>query len=505
MKDAPVVSAKVNINELMKLSHVKFGTSGARGLVSDMTDRICYIYTCGFLQYLQGLGEITKGKTDIAVAGDLRQSTPGIMRAVFQAIIHRGYTPVNCGLLPSPAIALYGITNRVPAIMVTGSHIPDDRNGIKFNKSSGEILKSDEVALKTQTVEIDESLFDEMGSLLSERISDLSPITDSAKKLYYHRYLNYFPKDFLSGKHIGFYQHSAVGKELLPDILCQLGAHVSCFGESDTFVPVDTEAIRTEDVKLAKDQAAKLNCDVVFSTDGDSDRPLISDETGTWLRGDIIGILCSAYLEADSVTTPVSCNTALEKSGLFKNTRRTQIGSPFVVASMIAAKQENFNRITGYEANGGFLTNSTFQKKDKNLAPLPTRDALLPLLCIMGLSIQKKLPISEMVGNLPQRFTISSRLKDFPVSRSQDIIKSLHTGNMQQDILAVEKIFKPLFGPVTTLDTTDGVRIVFESEEIVHLRPSGNAPEFRCYNEADTEVRAQEMNNQCIKLMESWR
>ena len=47
--------------------------------------------------------------------------------------------------------------------------------------------------------------------------------------------------------------------------------------------------------------------------------------------------------------------------------------------------------------------------------------------------------------------------------------------------------------------------ITFASEEVVHLRPSGNAPEFRCYTEADTEPRAQEINKICIDIMVSWR
>jgi phosphomannomutase len=49
------------------------------------------------------------------------------------------------------------------------------------------------------------------------------------------------------------------------------------------------------------------------------------------------------------------------------------------------------------------------------------------------------------------------------------------------------------FGKVQTTDETDGLRITFTSEEVVHLRPSGNAPELRCYVEADSEKRAEEI------------
>ncbi len=70
---------------------------------------------------------------------------------------------------------------------------------------------------------------------------------------------------------------------------------------------------------------------------------------------------------------------------------------------------------------------------------------------------------------------------------------------------AIEGAFGKAFGHVEETDTTDGLRITFENSEVVHLRPSGNAPEFRCYNEADTESRAIDMNRICMDIMSSWR
>ena len=42
-------------------------------------------------------------------------------------------------------------------------------------------------------------------------------------------------------------------------------------------------------------------------------------------------------------------------------------------------------------------------------------------------------------------------------------------------------------------DTTDGLRITANNDEIVHLRPSGNAPEFRVYVETASERRSAEL------------
>jgi phosphomannomutase len=58
---------------------------------------------------------------------------------------------------------------------------------------------------------------------------------------------------------------------------------------------------------------------------------------------------------------------------------------------------------------------------------------------------------------------------------------------------------------IDSVNRTDGLRIIFDIQEIVHLRPSGNAPEFRCYTEADRPERAQEMNEVCLGVMENWR
>ena len=54
-------------------------------------------------------------------------------------------------------------------------------------------------------------------------------------------------------------------------------------------------------------------------------------------------------------------------------------------------------------------------------------------------------------------------------------------------------------------DLTDGLRMEFDTREIIHLRPSGNEPEFRCYVEADTEGRADELKQQVLSLMETWK
>ncbi len=48
---------KISISDLLETSGVRFGTSGARGLVADMTSEVCFAYASAFLQATSGLPE----------------------------------------------------------------------------------------------------------------------------------------------------------------------------------------------------------------------------------------------------------------------------------------------------------------------------------------------------------------------------------------------------------------------------------------------------------------
>ncbi|MEX1199551.1 MAG: phosphomannomutase [Methylophaga sp.] len=492
----------ISIQKLIKQSGVDFGTSGVRGLVSDMTDKVCVAYVIAFMQYLEQQDQLAQGDK-IGIAGDLRNSSPRIIKAAIAACRMRGYQPIYCGLIPSPAIALYGISQQMPTIMITGSHIPDDRNGIKFNTAKGEILKHDETQIRQQIVELDDSLFDQTGYLMNA--PDRSSITEEALEYYINRYISFSPGQCLKDKHIGLYEHSSVAREVFRIVLEKLGARVTSLGRSDTFIAVDTEAIRPEDTDAALHWAEQHDFDCIVSTDGDGDRPLISDEKGQWLRGDIAGILCAAYLKADTVVTPVSCNSAVEKCQLFSSVIRTKIGSPYVIAGMQEAQKENPRAsIVGYEANGGFLQLTVINRNGKVLAPLPTRDAIIVALSVILSASEQQLSMSQLVEKLPSRYTYSDRLKNFPTELSQARLTQFDTGDWQADSNNIQKAFPSVSQPVS-IDKTDGVRITLENDDVIHLRPSGNAPELRCYTESNSAAAAKTINESCIQQMAAWK
>ena len=475
------VERQMAIRDLMSASGVRFGTSGARGLVADMTSTVCFSYTAAFLQAIGA----SSGSVGLAI--DLRPSSPDIAAACVASIRHAGLSVDYCGAIPTPALACYAQAKGIPAIMVTGSHIPFDRNGIKFYGASGEITKADEERIENATIALpDEPL-----------TAALPEVNVQARQHYIDRYLGFFPENCLVGMKIGFYEHSSVARDLLRELLERLGAQVIALGRTDEFVPIDTEAVAEADIQRAAEWAKQYDFDAIISTDGDADRPLIGDESGRWLRGDVAGILCARYLGAQAVATTVSCNTAVESCGAFATVLRTRIGSPYVIAAMDDLARAGRSRIVGFEPNGGFLVGSPVEKNGRTLAPLQTRDAFLPILCLLSMAGESG-GVSRLTASLPARYTSSDRLQNFPTETSRVLLDRL-AGTAEH----VATLFGELCGMPARLDQTDGLRILFENGELIHFRPSGNAPELRCYAESTSPARAHDLVVEGLKRITS--
>ena len=396
-------------NAVIQNSGIAFGTSGARGLVEQFTDEVCTAFTIAFISAMQRSFRFER----IALGLDRRPSSPGMAAACTSAAKAMGLSVEDYGVLPTPALALKAMEEGIPCIMITGSHIPFDRNGIKFYRPDGEISKEDENAILNADVA--------MPQLTS---FERNMVSDAANQAYANRYTAWFPGESLKGWRIGLYQHSAAGRDLNAHILDELGADVVVLGHSDAFVPVDTEAVSEDDQAKGRAWAKQHHLHALLSTDGDGDRPLVGDETGTWQRGDIVGLLCARALKIEALAVPVSCNTVIEQCGAFEKVARTRIGSPYVLADMDTLSA-NFERVAGFEANGGFLLGSTLKDDNRILTALPTRDALLPALTLMVMAAKKSVPLSQLFSELPARFTASDRLKEFPTEKSRELLLSL--------------------------------------------------------------------------------
>ncbi|RAW98445.1 MULTISPECIES: phosphomannomutase [unclassified Photorhabdus] len=468
-------SKKLSSQEVIAASGVVFGTSGVRGLVVDFIPDVCAAFTHAFVSVMQKQYKVTQ----VALAIDNRPSSPDMVIACATALLQVGIEPVYYGVIPTPALAYKAMQDGMPCIMVTGSHIPFDRNGLKFYRPDGEITKADEEAILSAEV-----IFEPLTEMTS-----LTVLSD-ASEAYINRYRSLFSADLLAGKRIGIYEHSSAGRDLYAPLFRSLGAEVISLERTDQFVPIDTEAVAEEDRLKARNWSDELALDAIFSTDGDGDRPLLADEHGEWLRGDILGLLCADALNIEALAVPVSCNSAVQSCGRFSNIVLTKIGSPYVIAEFTPLSHQ-FKRIAGFEANGGFLLGSDIDVGNKVLAALPTRDALLPVL--ITLSASKDKGIASLVDDLPPRYTHSDRLKEFPATLSRTILdKGIQAPEQLLTLLGLDN------HQIIHLDLTDGLRMTLDNNIIVHLRPSGNAPELRCYAEAENVNRAKEIVKTCL-------
>ena len=223
-----------------------FGTSGIRALWAIFLKRVqVFPIMQGVISFFT-----VKGDSDVngpvALAGDYRPSTDNIIETAILAALYAKRKPVYCGRIPSPAVAYYGMQTGQCSDMVTASHCPIDQNGMKPNIITGEVLKEDERPILAHAVEmrliefmktLEESMFrfDENGEYkdeadLTEEQKEMlaqarriyaNPI-DEARQMYIDRYTtNGFGK-MLDGEHIGFWEHTAVGRDMIYEIFTEL-------------------------------------------------------------------------------------------------------------------------------------------------------------------------------------------------------------------------------------------------------------------------------------------
>ena len=521
-----------------------FGTSGLRGLVRDITNLEAYVNARGFLSWAISNAGVKAG-SQVFIAGDLRPSTAAIdpdegfrgdiLSAVHRAAADAGLSVGHLGRIPTPALVLYAMKRSAPAIMVTGSHIPYDRNGIKFALPSGEVLKSHEApildavrAARKAAYErpFGQSIFDARGMLRPEHRPSPFEEVPEARTEYRERFTAAFPPGILAGRRIMIWEHSAVGRDLTAEIIAALGAEVIRAGRSDTFVPVDTEAVNQQmldQVQALVDAHGGAQIDAIVSTDGDGDRPLIlAMENGRvrFIPGDLLGLLSAMFLGVRHCAVPINVNDAIDlwARGAGVIIEKTRIGSPYVIAAMKEA---------GWEGNGGFLTAARLTVPGAGaLDPLPTRDAMLPICCVLSASLGKGRSLAALLDTLPPRHGRSAVLRDYPMQAAHEIMtwlspadpsiiearfvdgrivvrdspageRQIEAGDpLGEEILGlrarIARSFKEPagFADVEGVNWLDGVRIGFRGGDIVHLRPSGNAPEMRLYATADSAGRA---------------
>jgi len=143
---------------------------------------------------------------------------------------------------------------------------------------------------------------------------------------------------------------------------------------------------------------------------------------------------------------------------------RTKVGSVEVSRKMVPT-----NALIGFEENGGFMFGPHNQVRDGCM----TLGLMLDLLSSSNESLSKK------INQLPTSFTTKDKI---PCS-SENAQKLTH---------ALKEEFPDS-------DTTDGIKISYNSKNWIMIRPSGTEPIVRIYGEADTLEKLDLLMSQFLK------
>lgn len=580
------------------VKNLKNGTSGMRDFAIHFTDMEVWINVTGVLHAFE---EMSKGEArpftkdmPVLVGGDLRESTPHIMRAVLQAVHDHGdHRILDAGLVPTPVLALLARQLGCPCIMVTGSHIRGDMNGIKFYYINREVLDEDVRSFITPHIER------VRGEVYAQSAID-SPFTDEGKfkrdtsslhsknvyaravKHYQKRFTDFFgPDSFLylespdaapRSLRVLYLQHSTVARDIHPQILRALHIEVEtegvALGRLNTFLAMDSENVTPALQKTFHEEAEGYFSrhgfypDAIITADGDGDRPFVMDEKGFFYRGDILNLLAAKVLNIKAAVTPISANIAC--STILKHLdipyKKTKIGSPKVIkAGMKMADTFGFTNVYAWEVNGGGIQITDIKVGGhKTLAALPTRDALLPILCALHMMTKNK---EGTPGGRSLSRVFQEEVDAFSTMRTQAGLISFPTEDTQKILLrfsAFSKMDKPIdeirflpegsievlfnedtsphlqewiqgsstlysprsevaqkacclkrtlerycpsqkgFGSLIGINWTDGIQLLFDNQIIAHLRGSGNAPEWRIYTQAPTQECADFLVNNAL-------
>lgn len=425
-----------------------FGTSGIRGLANILfTPVFCYKIGRVFATFLNN--HHCFGSVSIGI--DSRQSSPNIAKFITQGLNKEGREVTYLGVIPVPAANLSIINGGfVGSIMVTGSHIDMNSNGVKFFFSKEEIDKDQEL---------------EIENIFAHLPNDEPPIGESSHSQNSDSGVNNYLEHLLSitdlpnqKLKIVFDPGNGGQTECISTYFRETGfnfvpiqAHLQ-----DPLISRDTEVDGS--FKILQETVLSEKADLGVGFDSDGDRVVFVDHTGIFVNGDYSGSLIAQHFAADSVVVPINVSNVVNYLG--KQIFRTKVGSPHVIQAM-----HHFDSLVGFESNGGVIHADTMY----------SRDGGTTMVKMLNILKWTKKPLADLIGSLPHFILLKIKL-DCPTDRYQQIYNQ------------TEKYLHP-----KSIDKTDGVKLILDDSTWVLFRGSGNAPEFRVFVESNTATKANQL------------
>ena len=425
-----------------------FGTNGVRGiygqeLTNDFVIDFCYALGTYF------------GKGPIIVGYDGRNSSSVLSRLVRSTLNSAGFDTANAGLVPTPCLQYASKRLGYSAgIMITASHNPPRYNGIKPIAPDGvEIPREDELKVEDiyyskRFVKIDGTSRDFIDdNTVSRYIEAVLALIDSNRIRQ---------RKFTVVMDIGNGAQAVVA----PLVARKLGCKVLVInGHVDGDFPARGPEPTLDNLEVLSETVRSAKADFGVAYDGDGDRSIFCDNSGTLYMGDKTGALLVKHLlshkhKGSEVVCPINSSMILsivaEQAG--SKIIHTKVGSVEVSREMVKRRC-----LLGLEENGGFM-----------YGPLnEVRDGAMATALVLEMLAESDRSFSKHITDLPQTFQYKTKF----VCPSRDM---------------VDRVIKMCIehGSHKQVEKLDGAKIWIDDETWLMLRPSGTEPLIRMYAES---------------------
>lgn len=443
---------------MIRMARGLFGTSGIRGSAKDLlTSEFCFHIGKTFVEFLRKHNNLSA----LAVGTDTRESSPRIKADLFKGLATGNTELYDEGVVPIPSVNwLIKNTEVKAAVMVTGSHIAPDLNGLKFYAHEEEISYKDEREI--------EAIYSRVKEKRMAATARVNVLTDTrALSLYKNKLLNEISPKLRKMK-VAVDCANGGQSVMAPGILKDLGfevVEVNCDIEQD-FIARDTDTDDQAVIEDLKYAVVKEGCDFGVAFDGDGDRVVFIDEKGNFIQGEYSCSLVAKEQKVNSVVTTISASQVVDK--LDMKVYRTRVGSPYVIGEM---KDKNVK--FGFEPNGGAIFADSMY----------TRDGGTMMMKMINLFNNFDGKFSEMFDRLPKYYMARTKV-EYKWEQKDKILEE------------VKKEFKGI-----KTEDLDGIKIWLDKDTWILFRSSANAPEFRVFAESLSDNNSKDLLKKGIGLV----
>jgi phosphoglucosamine mutase len=384
------------------LGHL-FGTDGVRGIANrDLTAELALDLSVAAAHVLGDVGAF-QGHRPIAVVGrDPRASGEFLEAAVVAGLASAGVDVLRAGIVPTPGVAY--LTDSLGAdlgVVLSASHNPMPDNGIKFFARGGHKLP-DEIENEIER-RIGEDWQRPIGAAVG-RVKDHPAGSGS----YIDHLLESLPHPLEGMKVVIDCAHGAA-YVVAPEALRRAGAEVVCIGAEPDGLNIN-DGYGSTHIGRLQEAVRAHQADAGIAHDGDADRCLAVDASGTVIDGDqILAVLALSMREAgvlaqDTVVATVMSNLgfrlAMEREGL--RVVETAVGDRYVLEAMKA---------------GGFSLGGEQSGHVILLEHATTGDGVLTALHLLGRAAATGKPLGELAAVMTRQPQVLVNIQDVDKSR----------------------------------------------------------------------------------------